>query len=350
MCESSLLGLRGCTDTQPVTGLYIDDLGVTESFLSQVITDQYNEPKDLFEDKRKMAWRRISTDILGRINPFMKADTVVDSRRIGQIVTNATSTDAAAGSGVYVGIRVYLDPQTTSFLKMFISDFSIAFTSDVTDKTIYIIDLNTRKVLESFVYTQGATEQYIGKYLYSKRKKMDIAIVYESTEEVIRYTPKYGSCTDCGGRIREAHICQFVDSIGVQLSLDTESGVATDVVNKPRTAGMSIVYSVECDREAYICSIGSTLSMALAYATAVEIYDYALTVSPTQRYNTAVIVNRGEKPFANAPANEGLIAARDIAASRYNEEVDIIMRNMRLPSDRHCFRCNENMRYVTALP
>lgn len=339
MCESSLLGLRGCADSQPVTGLYIDDLGVTESFLSQLITDQYDEPKDLFSDKRKMAWRRISTDILGRLNSFMKPETVVDSRRIGQIMTNVTSTDAALGAGVYAGIRVYLDPQTTSFLKMFISDFSIAFTGDVTDKTIYIIDLNTRKVLESFVYTQGATEQYIGKYLYSKRKKMDIAIVYESTEEVIRYTPKYGSCTDCSGRIREAHICQFVDSIGVQLSIDTESGVASDIVNKARTAGMSIVYSVECDRSAYICSIGSTLSMALAYATAVEIYDYALTQSAHIRVNTTVSVN-----------SEALIQARDIAASRYNEEVEIIMRNMKLPSDRHCFSCNENMRYVTALP
>jgi hypothetical protein len=339
MCESSLLGLRGCADTQPVTGLYIDDLGVTESFLSQLITDQYNEPKELFSDKRKMAWRRISTDILGRINPFMKADTVVDSRRIGQIMTNATSTDSSLGSGVYVGVRVYLDPQTTSFLKMFISGFSVDFAGDVTDKTIYIIDLNTRKVLDSFVYTEGGVEQYVGKYLYSKRKKMDIAIVYESTEAAVKYTPKYGSCTDCGGRIREAHICQFVDSIGVQLSLDTESGVATDVVNKPRTGGMSLVYSIECDREAYICSIGSTLSMALAYATAVEIYEYALTQSANIRVNTTVSVN-----------TDALIQARDIAASRYNEEVDIIMRNMRLPSDRHCFRCNENMRYVTALP
>jgi len=339
MCESSLLGLRGCNDIEPVTGLYIDDLGVTDSFLSQLITDQYNKPSELFSDKRAMAWRRISTDILSRLNPFMKADTVVDSRRIGQIMSNATSIDAALGAGVYAGIRIYLDPQTTSFLKMFISDFSIAFTTTVTNKTIYIIDLSTRKVIDSFVYADGSIEQYIGKHLFSKRKKMDIAIVYESTEDVIRYTPKYGSCTDCGGNIREAHICQFVDSIGVQLSLDTDTGVASSIVNKARTAGMSIIYSVECDRSAFVCSIGSTLSMALAYATAVEVYDYALTQSAHIRVNTTVTVN-----------NESLVSARDIAASRYNEELEMVMRNMRLPSDRYCFSCNENMKYVTSLP
>lgn len=339
MCESSLLGLRGCTATAPTTGLFIDDLGVTESFLSQLITDQYNTPSELFSDKRKMAWRKVSTDILGYLNPYMKGDTLIDSRRIGQVSTNATNTDAALGAGNYAGVRLYIDPQTTSFLKLFISSFSVAFTEEVTDKTIYIVDLVTRKVLESFVYSEGAIDQYIGKYITSSRRKMDIAIVYESTESVVRTVPKYGSCTDCGGNIRAAHICPYVDSIGVELSLDTETGVATDIVNKPRTAGISLVYSIECDRDAYICSIGSTLSMALAYATAVEVYDYALTQSANLRVNTTVSVN-----------TEGLTTARDIAASRYKDEMEAVVKNMRLPSDTACFSCKQNMRYVTALP
>lgn len=339
MCEASLLGLRGCSESQPVTGLYIDDLGITESFLSQVITDQYNQPVELFNDKLRVAWRRISTDVLGRINPFLKADTVVDSKRIGQLQTNNTNVDAALGSGVYAGIRMYLDPQSTSFLKLFISDFEIEFTEDVIDKTVYIVDLNKMKVIDTFVYQEGGIAQYVGKYLYSKRKKMDIAVVYESTEAVAKMTPKHGSCTDCGGKIRAAHICPFVDTIGVQLSINTGTLVASNVVNKARTQGMSLVYSVECDREAFICSIGSTLSMALAYATAVEIYEFALTQTTSQRYNTAASVN-----------TDGLVTARDIAAGRYNDEMELVMRNMRMPSDRHCFMCKENQRYVTALP
>lgn len=339
MCESSLLGLRGCADSQPSTGLFIDDLGITESFLSQVITDQYNTPYELFSDKRKMAWRKVSTDILGYLNPFMKGDTIIDSRRIGQVSTNVTNTDAALGAGNYAGVRLYIDPQTTSFLKLYISTFSIAFTEEVTDKTVYIVDLTTRKVLESFVYTDGSVDQIIGKYLYSQRRKMDIAIVYESTEGVIKTVPKYGSCTDCGGNIRAAHICPYVDSIGVELTLDTETGAATDIVNKPRTAGVSLVYSIECDRAGYICSIGSTMSMALAYATAVEIYDYALTMSATRRVNTTISVN-----------TEGLTTARDIASSRYSDEMNAVIKNMRIPSDSACFSCKQNMRYVTALP
>jgi hypothetical protein len=113
---------------------------------------------------------------------------------------------------------------------------------------------------------------------------------------------------------------------------------------------MSFVYNINCDRDNWLCSIGGLMAMPLAYATAVEIFNYALTISPNQRVNTAVSVNKGNKVFATADATEGIVAARDIAATRYNEELSAMLTNMRLPDDRHCFDCNKNYKYVTALP
>jgi hypothetical protein len=159
---------------------------------------------------------------------------------------------------------------------------------------------------------------------------------------------KKGACTDCGGRLKEAHICPFVDAIGIELTTDGFN--VTSSVAKKYTQGMSFVYNVNCDRESWLCSIGGLMAMPLAYATAVEIFNYALTISPNQRVNTAVSVNKGNKVFATADATEGLVAARDIAATRYNEELGAMLTNMRLPDDRHCFDCNKNYKYVTALP
>jgi hypothetical protein len=45
-----------------------------------------------------------------------------------------------------------------------------------------------------------------------------------------------------------------------------------------------------------------------------------------------------------------MIAGRDIAATRYNEELAAMLQNMRLPDDNTCFDCRKNMKYVTALP
>jgi hypothetical protein len=76
----------------------------------------------------------------------------------------------------------------------------------------------------------------------------------------------------------------------------------------------------------------------------VEIYNYALTVSPNQRANTSVIVNKGAKDLG------GITTARDIAADQYNNELTAMLQNMRLPDDNQCFDCRKNIKYVTALP
>jgi hypothetical protein len=133
-----------------------------------------------------------------------------------------------------------------------------------------------------------------------------------------------------------------VDAIGINLTTDGVSVLSSS--NNKYTTGMSLNYSVSCDRRGWLCSIGNQMSLALAYATAVEIYNYALTVSPNQRANTSVIVNKGAKDLG------GITTARDIAADQYNNELTAMLQNMRLPDDNHCFDCRKNIKYVTALP
>jgi hypothetical protein len=345
MCYESLLGLQGCDRPEPTTGLYIDDLGINQTLLGQLITDQYNSGVELFEAKRAFAWRKMSSDILSRLNPMMKADTVVDSKRIGQVVTNAANVDLAVGAGKYTGIRVTIDPNTTSFLNFYLSSFKIDIYTMATPVEIFVYDMSTLKLIDSFFYQSEAVEQFIGKTFKANRRKMDLAFVYESLYDTTKMITKKGSCSDCGGNLRAVHICPFVDAIGIELTTDGFNVLSSK--SKKYTQGMSMVYNVNCDREAWLCSIGGLMAMPLAYATAVEIYNYGLTISPNQRVNTVVSVNSG---FSTSDPNDGMIAGRDIAATRYSEELAAMLQNMRLPDDNTCFDCRKNMKYVTALP
>jgi len=348
MCIESLLGLRDCEGVEPSTGLYIDDLGINTTFLGQLITDQYNQGSELFVDKRAFAWRKLSSDVLTKLSPMMKSDTVIEGKRIGQVVSNYSNVQTALGAGNYAGIRMKIDPNTISYLNFYLADINLAIASTNTNVPVLIFDMTTGKLMETITYAEGQLDQFLGKTFTSARRKMDIAIVYESTMNSAKFTPKKGTCTSCGGGPKESHICPFVDAIGIELTTDG-TNVLTSKSSK-YTAGMSINYSVSCDRQGWLCSIGGLMALPLAYATAVEIYNYALTVSPNQRVNTTVIVNRGSKPFATADAFEGIVAARDIAATRYGEELGAMLQNMRLPDDSHCWDCRQNMKYVTALP
>lgn len=348
MCYENLLGLRDCNVPEPTTGLYIDELGINNTFLGQLITDQYNNGVELFEDKRAFAWKKLSSDMLTRLSPLMKSDTIIESKRIGQVVTDYNNIETALGAGNYGGIRVKIDPNTLSYLTLFISDITLAIDSANTNVPILVFDMTTLQLIDTITYTAGGIEYYFGKEYFAKRRKLDLAFVYESTMNTVKFITKKGACYDCGGKIREAHICPFVNAIGINLTTDGVS-VLSSATSK-YTTGMSLNYSVNCDRQGWLCSVGNQMSLALAYATAVEIYNYALTVSPNQRVNTAVFVNKGNKPFATAAAFEGIVAARDIAAEQYNAELTALLQGIRLPDDNHCFDCRKNIKYVTALP
>ena len=337
MCESTLLGLRYCAEPAPITGVYIDDIGITESLIGQFITDQHNTSQGLFAMARSNAWRKIQAQIMGYMQPYMKADSLQEGRRVGQLTTNASNTQAPVGAGKYVGIRLKIDPQTTTFLKTFISDLTLFIDSSNTNVPVLVFDIQKQKLIETITYAEGSTEQYIARTYLSKRQKQDIAIVYESTMAAARTLPKYGSCTDCGGHVKFVNICPFVQATGVQL--DWNGTVLSNVTNKSNTGGVTLNYNVSCDRDSWLCSIGNMMVMPLAYATAVELYDYALTISPEQRVNTAITLNA-----------EQMVQARDISATKYNEQMTAVLKQMRVPDDRYCFYCSNNHKYVTMLP
>jgi hypothetical protein len=337
MCESKLVGLKGCSADVPVTNLYIDQLGITEGFLSNLITSQYDTPKELFEDKLGLAWQKIKTQFLASLTEFIACDTVIDNRKVGQIAKDYTLQNPALTGGKYGGIRLIIQPQTTSFLKVIISNILLYIEATNTNVPVLLFDLQTGKLIDTITYATGGVEQYISQAFKSGRSKVDIALVYQVTMSQTKTVPKYGSCTDCSGRVKDVAICPFVNAIGVEFNYS--AGVISNIANKGNTYGMSINYAVECDRDAYLCSVGATMSLALLYATAVEIYDYALTVSPNERVNTTVSLN-----------TEQLAQARDIYAAKYNDEMNITLKSFRVPSDRHCFKCRPNQRYVTVLP
>lgn len=337
MCSENLIGIKDCSYPEPVTGIYIDELGINKSFLSQLITDQYNSGVELFEEKRAFAWRKLTSDILTRLSEQMKGDTLIENKRIGQPLTDSSNIDLALGSGKYGGIRVKIDPNNVSFLEYYLADLFIDLSELTLNTQVLVFNMNTGKLIDTIDYLTGGVEQFLGRKYLAKRKILDLAFVYESIENTTKYITKKGSCSDCGGRVRETHICPFVDAVGIELTTDGQIVLSHKL--KKYTQGMSFNYNVNCDRGSWLCSIGGLISLPLAYSTAVEIYDYALMVSPNQRVNTITSIN-----FDNVKQ------ARDIAAQRYSEELNAILGGIRLPDDNHCFTCRKNIKYVTALP
>ena len=137
------------------------------------------------------------------MKPKMKGDTVVESKGIGQVVTSSTNVDVQLGAGKFAGIRVTIDPNTESYLNFYLSNFKIDIYTMATPVEIFVFDMSTLKLIDSFFYQSEAVEQFIGKTFKANRRKMDLAFVYESLYDTTKMIPKKGSCTDCGGQEKE---------------------------------------------------------------------------------------------------------------------------------------------------
>jgi hypothetical protein len=345
MCSDKLLGLKDCLLEEPITGLYIDELGVTNTFLANLNTDQYVSGIELFIEKRNLAWRKVSTDVLKSIASNMKTDTLIEGRRIGQKSTMQT-TYAPLGSNIYTGIKLRITPNESSFIKIFVSELLIESDSGG-DILVYFYNLTTGELLKTVNYTDLNADQYIAFEYSGKRRDVDIAIVYESLYNVPKYTVTgTSSCSSCSGGIKEAFSSPYAKASGVKLTINPITGKVQTISNSTHTFGMSISYNVSCDREQWLCSIGALIALPLAYATAIEIYDYALSFSPNQRVNTTVGINSG----LNNENSTGIARAREIAVSRYTDEMNSLIQNMRLPNDPKCWDCRRNLIYTTVLP
>lgn len=333
MCYEKLLGLSGCAKTyNPVNGVFIDKVtGITEQELSQLITSDYNQGYELFDDKLKQAWSLLCSDVIGMLRPSLTADTVIEGQRVGYPIGVDPIAQSALGTGNNVGIRLKLY-NPTSFLSFYISSINIWAQTNQT-VTLRVIDLSTRRQIDSFE-VETNSETFIGKTYNSNRKDFDVALVYDSTVDTYKTYVKKGYCTDCGGKYNFVAINRLTQTSAVNLTLDGSFN-ATNIENIGFTYGMDLQYNITCNREAYMCSISNIFDYALAYYTSALIMEFAKHNSINSRVNTTVSVNVEE-----------LDARYNFYMEAYKTQLDQLVNNIVLPSDRDCFACKQNVKYV----
>lgn len=333
MCYQQLLGIKNaCTPYTPINSVYLDDVtGVSLTELSQLYTEDYQSGEGLFEAKRKVAWELMGNDIYSMLGSKVKGETIIDNETIGFQSTRDPISQVALGAGNYVGARMSIVNQT-SFVKFFISSINIWSQID-SIVTVRVIDMSTRKQIDSFDVATN-TNVYIGKSYSSNRKGVDIAFVYESINDTYQTVVKAGYCGGCSSTFNNARCNRLTEAVAVDLTLDVDYS-ATSVKNIGYTYGVSIDYSVMCDRDAWLCSIGNALQYALAYGTSAQLMEFAIHNSINSRVNTTVSVNIEE-----------CNSRYQFYMEAYKSQLETVLNNMRLPKDSECFYCPQNVKYI----
>lgn len=334
-CFTNLISIGGCrNEAVPTSGLMMNEIGITLPELEQYISGDYQNGEALFNTKLKFSLNVVFNSLQAFLSPKYKAHSIISSSRAGQFLDNKVVVAGQANflKGIYFDLI-----NTTSYVDIFISQISLHtdFTGDI---PIYFYDLVQDRILETLTISAVAGEVSIlavNKIFKSNRKKLSLAIVYDS-EGINSYRTVLR--TDCSGCSDPYITNQYLRIKGLKLP-ELLPKIVSNVSAQQDTAGMSVEYSIQCNHSDYLCTMNNMIALPVIYKTAAELMEYALNISVNIKTNTTVTINR-----------DVLKDRYDFYERKYKEFMKTLLNNVLIPSDDKCFVCREAAKHVVQLP
>jgi hypothetical protein len=331
-CFDDLIPIRGlCQDAVSTSGFYADDIDITKDFIDQIITRQFSGAKDFHERKMAFAIKQVVDETMGFMRGNFRVNTLIDNFRIGQHQDNLVMIP---GDGKYKGINIDL-LNCTSYLDLFISEIALQvnFTGDV---DVFVYDLLQNKLLETITVPCVANEiirVFPQLTINSSRQKLNILFCYDSTGINSNTTVlRGGSCSTCNGNGAINNSYENINAVKIPAASQKIKSNLT-IINE--TGGLSIVHSLSCNHESWLCTFSKMLAMPILYRYGLEVMEFAKSVSVNDRVNTTLNINEEE-----------IKARMDLYQRRYNESMSSAMNGIKTPSDKACFVCKEFVRTV----
>lgn len=335
-CFENIINIRGlCENEDSKSGLYANDIDINRDFLEAIITRQFSGPLDFHERKLAFAIKQVVDQVLTFMQPNFRTNTLLESFRIGQHQDNLSIV--AGDANFLKGINVDLW-NCNSYLDFFLQEISLQLT--VTGNVdVKIYDLIQGKLLNTITVACVANEMvkaYPQLTIKSDRQKLNLFIGYDSTGISSNTTTLRSSagCTSCN----TSAINNPYEHIAA-VKIDTgASKVKNNLRAMSETGGLSIVHSLSCNHESWLCSFSKIIAMPILYRYGIEVMEFALNVSPNDRINTTLNINTDE-----------IKSRRDTYQRWYNESFADKIQNIKTPSDKECFTCRENVRHAISI-
>ncbi len=336
-CFDNFIGVDGtCNDVVPESGLNLSDIGLPIDELNSIVTKDFRNGKALGEAKISFATKMIFNEVLAHFSDKIRPTSLMDQQRVGIPQENLNIQNGIAG--VMKGIQLEFC-QTTSFLDFFVSSISVQV--DVTaDIDVEVWDLIQNKLLDTITISATADEistKFINKTYKSNEKLLQIAFIYDSTGINNNKTfVKNTSCSSCGRR-GLSRLNTFLEARGVTIP-NASDKIRENFDGQSDTGSVSLVYSITCNQEDWLCTFKNLLGASILYRSGVEIAKHALLIAPNQRTNTSVTINSKEW--------EDKLAMYELEAEN---KLKNILTRIKLPRGR-CYECNKRSMTTVTLP
>lgn len=331
-CFDDVVALKElCTEVEPFSGIYLNDVGITKYFITQVITSDYEDDIQNFVDSKvNHAIRVVKNAIHARYGNKINSTSLIVDHRLGY-----TQDDLIAEiGGDYKGIQVKLS-NFSNYINLHLSSLSLQVNTTGT-VNIVIYDLYQNKLLYTLPVSVVSGEIitiYPHKVIESTGRPLNLFIGYDAT-----------GITSVQTYIRDGQCCgitscttSFMTAKGVTNSTGVFKNENMQSLN--HTAGLSLVYSLNCDSYSWMCAYAQALALPIAYKAASEMYLHGMQNAVNERSSNNVNLNM-----------DILKETQTRYEFQFREQLDSLLLNMNMPTDSVCFQCKTPARTAIVLP
>jgi len=335
-CFTDYITVNGtCSDATSQSDYSLKDIGITVSELNDIVTKDFKNGKDLGEQKIAFAIKQVTNSVYNHFAGKFRSRSILDGQRIGYPQPNMQSVAAIADHSKGVEIEMC---NNNSFVDIYISEISL-FVNFSGNVDVKIYDLHQNKLLDTITVAAVAGEisrAFVNKSYSSERRDLNLAIIYDSTGKASFKTEmKLGGCSDCSTGA-PTWISPYFKARGVKIA-NADTKIKSNLRGVADTGGLSIQYNVNCNYNAWLCSVRNLIALPVLYKAGEQLMEFALHNS--DRLNSKTIIDM-----------EKVEGRWKLYGEKHREALDNILKNIRLPEDSRCFDCREKSKTVTMLP
>jgi len=313
-CFDSVVALKElCTEDTPFSGVYLNDIGITRSFIESIITSDYSGINEFVESKTNHAINVIKNAIHGRYGNKINSSTLIHDHRLGYTQANMTTQTGSGWKGIQMTLNNF-----SNYINLELSQISLHVTTNGTINVL-VYDLFQNKLLETIPVTAVAGQVvtvFPHKVIQSDGKPLNLFIGYNATG-IDSYTTYIRENQCCG---ITSCTTSFMTSKGVTNT--TGTFIDEDMTAIAHTAGFSMVYSLNCDPFSWMCSYARVLALPIAYKIASEMYLHGIQNALNSRSSNNVNLNVDSMKEVQA-----------FHEMQFREQLDAVLHNMSVPAD-----------------
>ncbi len=329
-CLSELIGIKkACTDIEPLTGLYINDLpGMSLKLADSAANSEKVNGIKLIQDRIAFAEKYLSNDIRNFMQDRFVINSILEQATVG---IYKEDNNIIASSNKLRGIKIIVreDP----YLNINISRIGLRLNTAV-DTDVLIYDLYKNELLYTIPISAVADQiTYIdvNKKIPTNKQRRALFICIDANVSDQYDASLYNSSVGCMS-CNQSQYLSYPTSGTLDIAL---SKTESNFVAANSTGGLTIDYTIECDLDNYICSLDTTLAWPLLYKTGHLIMQ---ELEHSDQLNTIVMINSGK--------NKELAEYYD---AEYIKSLNQITQNIKTPKD-ICFQCAPKIRKVVQIP